>query len=118
MITPRNLAQRWVGCFPECFRKREGFEAIGRGIPESRFECAAVFSRPNFVECGLDDRVNVPAVRCQDEYSIGKNQIRWSSGKVKILCCSGDNETSVKVSNRCVKLRPWPDEQPPLLLGP
>ncbi len=55
-----------VGVLPLSGGEGEGVEALRWGVAEVLFQCAAVFSRPDFVDRGLHDGVVVPPVGGED----------------------------------------------------
>ena len=54
-------------------RKGERLEAIRRRVAQSRFKRAAVFACPDFVQRGLHDGVEIPAVSGENVERIGEN---------------------------------------------
>ena len=93
VVVLAEVGQRRVGGLPETFGEGEGVEAFRWRVAQPGFQRAAVFARPDFMQGGLDDGVEVVAVGGEDVKGICENVVGRGGGEVQVFGCPRSDET-------------------------
>ena len=96
MVALADVRQRWVGGLPQLLGEGEGVETVGRRVAQPGFQRPAVFARPDLMQVGLDDGVEVPAVSSKNFESLREDIMGWGCREVKVFSGTCNSKTVAK----------------------